>query len=270
MTAEQEASWSVREWYLCSGVCHYRNGDYYEGGWHAGLRHGMGMQQCTDGSNYVSPIFSTPSPIGPQPSRIMPRPCALPLCPSHVHIDEIHLCNSHTASPLARGGRECKQYSQELDRNGRASGARSQDPQKPPSPEGAVAREQVGGYVGGQRQGCGIYSFPNGDRYEGECAADAPSGHGVYRFAASGAVLEGSWAAGAKHGFAVLTVGSQQSHGAPPPGSLPRTSLSRPSQACPIGPSQRPCPLHGQPTHPLSEPEAIPMKGHHFVDGSRS
>lgn len=39
-------------------MCHYRNGDYYEGGWRAGLRHGWGMQQCTDGSNYVSPQTS--------------------------------------------------------------------------------------------------------------------------------------------------------------------------------------------------------------------
>ena len=30
------------------------NGDYYEGDWQAGLRHGRGMQQCADGSNYVS------------------------------------------------------------------------------------------------------------------------------------------------------------------------------------------------------------------------
>lgn len=30
------------------------NGDYYEGEWQAGLRHGRGMQQCADGSNYVS------------------------------------------------------------------------------------------------------------------------------------------------------------------------------------------------------------------------
>jgi len=30
------------------------NGDYYEGEWHAGVRHGRGMQQCADGSNYVS------------------------------------------------------------------------------------------------------------------------------------------------------------------------------------------------------------------------
>ena len=73
---------------------------------------------------------------------------------------------------------------------------------------------QVGGYAEGQRRGCGIYSFPNGDRYEGECTADAPHGHGVYRFAASGAVLEGTWAAGAKQGWAVITVGSQQSYGA--------------------------------------------------------
>ena len=37
-----------------AGVCHYMNGDYYEGEWQAGLRHGRGMQQCADGSNYVS------------------------------------------------------------------------------------------------------------------------------------------------------------------------------------------------------------------------
>lgn len=35
------------------GICRYYNGDYYEGQWQAGLRHGRGMQQCTDESNYV-------------------------------------------------------------------------------------------------------------------------------------------------------------------------------------------------------------------------
>lgn len=86
---------------------------------------------------------------------------------------------------------------------------------------------QVGGYCAGQRRGCGIYSFPNGDRYEGECATDAPHGHGVYRFAASGAVLEGSWDSGAKHGWAVVTVGSQQSYGARPFVQLPQPHVSR-------------------------------------------
>lgn len=35
------------------GVCRYYNGDYYEGEWRAGLRHGRGMQLCTDSSTYV-------------------------------------------------------------------------------------------------------------------------------------------------------------------------------------------------------------------------
>lgn len=70
---------------------------------------------------------------------------------------------------------------------------------------------------GGQRSGCGIYSFPNGDRYEGECHGDVPHGHGVYRFAECGAVYEGGWAAGAKHGWCVLSVGTQQSYGEHPP-----------------------------------------------------
>jgi hypothetical protein len=121
-------------------VCHFRNGDYYEGGWEAGLRHGRGMQQCTDGSNFV------------------------------------------------------------------------------------------GGYCRGRRAGLGIYSFPNGDRYEGECAGDAPHGRGVYRFADCGAVYEGGWAAGAKHGWCVFSVGAQQSYGEPlPPGLQPTiTVLSAP------------------------------------------
>ncbi|NJR41906.1 MAG: hypothetical protein HC767_03870 [Akkermansiaceae bacterium] len=35
------------------GVCRYYNGDFYEGTWADGVRNGIGMQQCTDGSNYV-------------------------------------------------------------------------------------------------------------------------------------------------------------------------------------------------------------------------
>ena len=41
-----------REPLLCL-ICRYHNGDYYEGQWQGGLRHGRGMQQCTDDSNYV-------------------------------------------------------------------------------------------------------------------------------------------------------------------------------------------------------------------------
>ena len=38
------------------------NGDYYEGDWQAGLRHGRGMQQCADGSNYVSSYLQPVQP----------------------------------------------------------------------------------------------------------------------------------------------------------------------------------------------------------------
>lgn len=72
----------------------------------------------------------------------------------------------------------------------------------------------MGGYRKGVRSGAGIYVFPNGDRYEGECARDLPAGAGVYRFAASGATAEGAWAAGRCHGWCLLTVGSRQSYGA--------------------------------------------------------
>ena len=44
-----------------AGVCHYMNGSYFEGEWKAGFRHGRGMQQCADGSNYVSSCTCFPS-----------------------------------------------------------------------------------------------------------------------------------------------------------------------------------------------------------------
>ena len=37
------------------------NGSYFEGEWKAGFRHGRGMQQCADGSNYVSLLTCFPS-----------------------------------------------------------------------------------------------------------------------------------------------------------------------------------------------------------------
>ncbi len=73
----------------------------------------------------------------------------------------------------------------------------------------------MGGYEGGQRAGTGLYIFPNGDRYEGEVHEDLPHGAGVYHFAASGASLEGAWAAGSCHGWCLLTLGSRQIYGAP-------------------------------------------------------
>ena len=75
---------------------------------------------------------------------------------------------------------------------------------------------QVGDYVKGQREGYGVYVFPNGDRYEGECSGDLPNGHGVYSFQVSGAICEGTWRTGAKHGYFVITVGCKQSCGAYP------------------------------------------------------
>ena len=75
---------------------------------------------------------------------------------------------------------------------------------------------QVGDYMRGRREGYGVYVFPNGDRYEGECSGDLPDGHGVYRFQVSGAICEGTWRAGAKHGWFVITVGCKQSCGALP------------------------------------------------------
>ena len=77
----------------------------------------------------------------------------------------------------------------------------------------SVLLRQVGEYVEGLREGYGVYVFPNGDRYEGECLGDLPEGHGVYRFQVSGAVCEGTWRAGAKHGFFIVTVGCKHSCG---------------------------------------------------------
>lgn len=55
-------------------MCHFRNGDFYEGEWARGVRHGSGMQQCTDGSSYVS--------TSPSPANLliitMPGPPCLP------------------------------------------------------------------------------------------------------------------------------------------------------------------------------------------------
>ena len=77
----------------------------------------------------------------------------------------------------------------------------------------SVLPRQVGEYVEGLREGSGVYVFPNGDRYEGECLGDLPEGHGVYRFQVSGAICEGTWRAGAKHGFFIVTVGCKRSCG---------------------------------------------------------
>ena len=62
-----------------------------------------------------------------------------------------------------------------------------------------------------------MYVFPNGDRYEGESEVDLPAGYGVYRFAASGALAEGTWRDGRCHGWCLLTVGERRSYGVCPP-----------------------------------------------------
>ena len=80
---------------------------------------------------------------------------------------------------------------------------------------------QVGGYEEGMREGAGLYIFPNGDRYEGDVAADLPQGAGVYHFTASDARLEGAWAEGRCHGWGLLTIGERQIYGAQQP-AVPR------------------------------------------------
>ena len=88
---------------------------------------------------------------------------------------------------------------------------------------------QVGGYEEGKRAGTGLYIFPNGDHYEGEVHEDLPHGAGVYHFAASGARLEGCWAAGSCHGWCLLTLGARQIYGAPRAGELaPRCCMANP------------------------------------------
>ena len=51
-----------------------------------------------------------------------------------------------------------------------------------------------------QRNGQGIYTYPNKDTYSGGWAADAKDGYGVYTYAATGAHYEGQWSSGKRHG----------------------------------------------------------------------
>lgn len=145
------------------------NGDYYEGEWQAGLRHGRGMQQCADGSNYVS----------------FCQYCLLLFCEAFL----LHCIGGGSFRRFTIVG--CTSIAEAM----------------------CMHAMQVGDYVNGQREGYGVYVFPNGDRYEGECSGDLPDGHGVYRFQVSGAVCEGAWRAGAKHGYFIITVGCKQSCG---------------------------------------------------------
>ena len=46
---------------------------------------------------------------------------------------------------------------------------------------------QVGEYVRGRREGYGVYVFPHGDRYEGECSGDLPEVHVLNRLQVRGA-----------------------------------------------------------------------------------
>ncbi len=49
-----------------------------------------------------------------------------------------------------------------------------------------------GGFKAGRKDGQGVKSWPNGDRYEGEFANDKRNGEGSYRYA-SGDVYTGEW-----------------------------------------------------------------------------
>ncbi len=67
----------------------------------------------------------------------------------------------------------------------------------------------AGDYKSGKRHGFGVYSFPNGDQFLGQCASDMPHGYGTYVYA-TGQVYEGQWLHGRKHGWCLYTVEAEE------------------------------------------------------------
>ena len=51
-----------------------------------------------------------------------------------------------------------------------------------------------------QRSGAGVYTYPNGDTFDGAWASNKREGKGVYTYAATGVTYEGLWSEGLKNG----------------------------------------------------------------------
>ena len=61
-----------------------------------------------------------------------------------------------------------------------------------------------GAWNEGKKNGYGIQTWTDGDKYEGQFKNNLMHGQGVYSFA-SGTVHSGAWERGNKHGYAVVT-----------------------------------------------------------------
>lgn len=67
----------------------------------------------------------------------------------------------------------------------------------------SAAGQYEGEFVGGKREGQGIFVTPAGDRYEGQWKDDEPEGTGRMTYALGGS-YEGEWQQGRRHGRGVL------------------------------------------------------------------
>lgn len=61
-----------------------------------------------------------------------------------------------------------------------------------------------GSWVDDQRHGYGVYTYPNGDMYEGEWQSHLRHGQGVYTYKDTGSKYVGSWVSGKREGAGEL------------------------------------------------------------------
>ncbi len=61
-----------------------------------------------------------------------------------------------------------------------------------------------GNWVDDQRHGYGVYTYPNGDMYEGEWQSHLRHGQGVYTYKDTGTKYVGTWVSGKRDGAGEL------------------------------------------------------------------
>ena len=62
----------------------------------------------------------------------------------------------------------------------------------------------TGNWVDDQRHGYGVYTYPNGDTYEGEWQSHLRHGQGVYTYKDTGTKYVGTWVSGKRDGAGEL------------------------------------------------------------------
>jgi hypothetical protein len=162
----------------------YGNGEYYDGKWYRGMKHGHGSMQYTDGSAYIG-LWENNHPHG---RGVMAYPSGAEYDGNWEH-GRRHGDGWFLYAP-SEDGEQGSYEGKWVDDQRHGKGLLKY----------ANGDEYKGDFDYGKKQGTGIFNYANGDFYEGQYQNDLKHGQGTYNHK-DGNRYRGAWFAGKQHGI---------------------------------------------------------------------